>query len=60
MRIRDIIDLLESQGEWVNRSRTRDCILFGDDQTEISKVITCWVATNKVIQYAVEHGIHFI
>ena len=24
MRIRDIIDLLESQGEWVNRSRTRD------------------------------------
>ncbi len=24
MTIRDIIDLLESQGEWVNRSRTRD------------------------------------
>ena len=60
MTIRDIIDLLESQGEWVNRSRTRDRILFGDDQTEISKVITCWVATNKVIQYAVEHDIHFI
>lgn len=32
MRIRDIIDLLESQGEWVNRSCTRDRILFGDDQ----------------------------
>lgn len=60
MTIRDIIDLLESQGEWVNRSRTRDRILFGDDQTEISKVITCWVATNEVIQYAVEHDIHFI
>lgn len=37
MTIRDIIDLLESQGEWVNRSCTRDRILFGDDQTEISK-----------------------
>ena len=60
MAIRDIIDLLESQGEWVNRSCTRDRILFGDDQTEISKVITCWVATNKVIQYAIEHDIHFI
>lgn len=57
MTIRDIIDLLESQGEWVNRSCTRDRILFGEDQTEISKVITCWVATNKVIQYAVEHDI---
>lgn len=57
MRIRDIIDLLESQGEWVNRSCTRDRILFGNAQTEISKVITCWVATNKVIQYAVEHNI---
>ena len=52
MRIRDIIDLLESQGEWVNRSCTRDRMLFGDDQTEISEVITCWVATNKVIHYA--------
>lgn len=60
MTIRDIIDLLESQGEWVNRSCTRDRILFGEDQTEISKVITCWVATNKVIQYAIEHDIHFI
>lgn len=60
MTIRDIMDLLESQGEWVNRSCTRDRILFGDDQTEISKVITCWVATNKVIQYAIEHDIHFI
>ena len=60
MTIRDIIDLLESQGEWVNRNCTRDRILFGEDQTEISKVITCWVATNKVIQYAIEHDIHFI
>ena len=34
MRIRDIIDLLESQGEWVNRSRTRDRILFGDDRNK--------------------------
>ena len=55
MTIRDIIDLLESQGEWVNRSCTRDRILFGDDQTEISKVITCWVATNKVIQYTLHY-----
>ena len=60
MRIRDIIDLLESQGEWVNRSCTRDRILFGDAQSEISKVITCWLATIEVIQYAVEHDIHFI
>lgn len=28
MTIRDIIDLLESQGEWVNRNCTRDRILF--------------------------------
>lgn len=60
MRVRQILDLLESQGEWVNRSCTRDRILFGDDQKEVSKVVVCWVATKEIIQYAIEHDVHFI
>ena len=47
MRVKKILDLLESQGEWVNRSCTRDRILFGDDQKEVSKVVVCWVATER-------------
>ena len=60
MRVRQILDLLESQGEWVNRSCTRDRILFGDDQKDVNKVVVCWVATKEVIQYAIEHDVHFI
>ena len=47
MRVKKILDLLESQGEWVNRSCTRDRILFGDDQKEVSKVVVFWVATER-------------
>lgn len=60
MKIRKILDLLESQGEWVNRSYTRDRILFGNDQKDVNKVIVCWVATKDIIHYAIEHDVHFI
>lgn len=60
MKIRKILDLLESQGEWVNRNCTRDRILFGDDQKDVDKVIVCWVATNDIIDQAIEQDVHFI
>ena len=42
MKIQDIIDCLESQGEWVNRDCTRDHILIGDTQIDIDQVYVCW------------------
>ena len=53
MKIKNIIEFLESQGDWVNRHFTRDHILIGTDETEIKSVIVCWVATLDVINKAV-------
>lgn len=60
MEIKKIIKLLESQGEWVNRNKTRDHILYGTDQRDIDEAIVCWVATNNIIDMAIEQDIHFI
>lgn len=60
MEIRKIIKLLESQGEWVNRNKTRDHILYGSDRRNVDRVIVCWVATNDIIDQAIEQDIHFI
>lgn len=60
MKIQDIINCLESQGEWVNRDCTRDHILIGDTQIDIDQVYVCWVATLDVIEKAIENNCHFI
>lgn len=60
MKIQDIVNDLEKQGEWVNREYTRDHILFGHPDMEIDKVIVCWVATMEVIQQAIKQQCHFI
>ena len=60
MKIQDIVNCLEKQGEWVNREYTRDHILFGHPDMEIDKVIVCWVATMEVIQQAIKQQCHFI
>lgn len=58
--IQDLVDDLECQGEWVNRHRTRDHILYGSTDAEISKVGICWVATNAIIQMAAMDGVRFL
>lgn len=60
MKIKNIIEFLESQGDWVNRHFTRDHILIGTDETEIKSVIVCWVATLDVINKAVKNDCHLI
>ena len=49
MKIAEIISCLDKQGEWVNRSLTRDRLLIGDDEQEVNQVIVCWVATFDII-----------
>ncbi len=60
MKIKDIISLLEKQGEWVNRRKTRDHLLFGNMERDIDRMIVCWVATNDIIQQAILEDCHFI
>lgn len=50
MKIKNIIEFLESQGDWVNRHFTRDHILIGTDETEIKSVIVCWVGNFRCNQ----------
>lgn len=60
MKIKEIINHLESKGEWVNKYKTRDHILYGCDDTEISTIIVCWVATLDIIEQAIKNKCHFI
>ena len=61
MKIKDVIECLKSEGTWVRWNRcTRDRVLFGDDDQEVKKIGVCWVATNRVIEQALEKGINFI
>lgn len=61
MKIKDVIECLKEEGTWVRWNRcTRDRVLFGDDDQEVKKIGVCWVATNRVIEQALEKGINFI
>lgn len=60
MKIKNIISLLENQGEWVNRRHTRDHLLIGDINQYVDKVIICWVPTNDIIERAINSECHFI
>lgn len=61
MKIKDVIEILKQEGTWVRWNRcTRDRILFGNENQEVKKIGVCWVATNRVIEQALEKGINFI
>lgn len=61
MKIKEVIALLEKEGTWVKWNRkTRDHVLFGDDNQEIKRIGVCWVATMQVIEEAMKEDIHFI
>lgn len=60
MRIEEIIQNIEKQEPWVNKNRTRDHVLFGDEQMEVTKIGVCWIADMNAIREAVNRDIHFI
>lgn len=61
MKVKDVVGILEKEGTWVQWNRsTRDRIMYGDENQEVKKIGVCWVATNKVIETAIDKGINFI
>lgn len=60
MKIKEVIDYLETQGEWVNRDCTKDHILYGNENNDIHQAIVCWVATLDIIYQAIQNDCHFI
>ena len=60
MKVIDVIKHLESVGHWVNWDKTRDVVLHGSCDKEITKMGVCWVATKKVVEEAKAKGINFI
>lgn len=60
MKIKEIISYLEKQGDWVNRSHTRDHLLCGNVDNEITNIIICWVATYDIIARAIDKNCNFI
>ena len=54
MKICEVTALLEQEGTWVRRNmKTRDHLLFGDDQQEVGRIGICWVASKGAILAAV-------
>lgn len=60
MKIKNLIEQLTANAPWVNYNETRDIILCGSEDMDADRIGVCWVATNKVIDQAIEKGIHFI
>ena len=60
MKVQDVIAHLEKVGYWVNWDKTRDVVLHGSTDKEITKMGVCWVATKEVIEQAKHAGINFI
>lgn len=60
MKISDVIEVLESQGEWVDRGRTKDQVLFGDTSAELGAVGVCWTATLDILERAAADGVNLV
>jgi len=60
MKVSEVIIHLESKGSWVNWGKTRDVVLFGDTDKEITKIGVCWVASIPAIEQAIESRVNFI
>lgn len=60
MKAQDVINHLNQQGSWVDFDKTRDIVLFGDPDQEITKIGVCWVATLPAIETAIKNGVNFI
>ena len=60
MQIQTILDHLQQHTPWVDYRKTRDIVLIGETQTEITQAAVCWVATKKVIEECIKRDIHFI
>lgn len=60
MKIKEVIAHLQTQGTWVNWDKTRDVVLYGKTDKEITKMGVCWVATKDVVKQAQALGINFI
>ena len=61
MKIREIIETINKECTWKSFNRkTRDRVLIGDSNQEVNEVIICWVATNQVIDHAIQKRVHFI
>ena len=60
MKINEIITHLVKEGTWVNWDKTRDVVLFGETDKEITNVGVCWILTDKAIDQAIKHNINFV
>lgn len=60
MKIKDVILDLQKNQTWVNWNHTRDHILAGDENQEVTGIGVCWVATKQMIKAAHKAGLNFV
>ena len=60
MKCKEIIDCLEAQGEWVDRSFTKDRVLVGDPQAQLKGVGVCWTASLAMLEKMVSAGVNLV
>jgi len=60
MKIKEIIENIHKVTNWVDYDYTRDQILIGDENNEVTNIGVCWVATLDVLKQAKQQNINFI
>jgi putative NIF3 family GTP cyclohydrolase 1 type 2 len=61
MKVREVIDsIIRETGVILNQEKTVDQIIIGDPDTEVTKIVTSFMATVDVILEAVRLGANFI
>lgn len=58
--VKDIIKQLQPTNNWLNLNHTRDRLLIGDENQTVNRILVCWVATNKIIDYAQKNQFEMI
>ncbi len=60
MKVKEVIELLEKQGTWVNWDQTRDHLLHGLFEQEVHRIGVCWMLTNQALDEAIRSGVDFV
>lgn len=60
MRAADIVEHFLSRASWVDRSKTVDRVIVGDENGEFSRCVVSWMPTTSAIEEMVQRGIRLM
>ena len=60
MKAIELLQHFHSVGTWIDPERTVDRIVFGDPQTEVSRVLVTWMSTFDAVRVAAERACQLV